>query len=409
MSSAGTSSPPDRSNEPPRLLLPILGVVTVMVLLGILFGVTGKRNQDLPTDYGRRRGGGAAASSVNGTAALAELFRKAGHRVSTMRRLSPRAEEFDIIVWVPDNFENPTKEQRQFLEDWLASGTGRTVVYVGRDYDAAIAYWRAMLPSFPKNQSDEALLRQAEARAAHEADRSQMPEDEYARWFVARRDGKPRQVKALTGPWAAGIDPAKTEIELEGRLAIPTAADRTTSDPELPDSFEPLLASDGEALATLVQDELEWGDGQIIVLANGSFVLNYPLVNREHRKLAAKLVSECGTPGRALFIESDEDGPPVLEKEPRQWRSLLELPPPLDLIVMQLVLLGVIFCLARSPIFGRPKELPADSPADFGKHVAALGELLARTQDRTYAEQRLSQYHQLGKRQSGRSHLKPAK
>jgi hypothetical protein len=70
------------------------------------------------------------------------------------------------------------------------------------------------------------------------------------------------------------------------------------------------------------------------------------------------------------------------------------------------VILGIVFCLARSPIFGRPRELPPDSPADFGKHVAALGQLLARTQDRHYAQARLAHYRQIAERKSGRSHLK---
>lgn len=407
MSTATTRPPATGRKEPSNLTLPMLTIFAIVLLGVVIFlGFSGRRNEELPSAYGRRRGG-KAASSVNGTAALAQLFRKAGHRVSSINRLSPKAEDFDIIVWFPDNFQPPTKEQRQFLEDWLANGTGRTVVYVGRDYDAAVAYWKKVLPTVPKAQADEALLRQAEARATHEALRAQMPEDEYARWFVARRDAKARKIKTLDGRWAEGINPEKVEIELEGRLAIPTDADRGTPDPELPAEFETLLASDGDALATLIRDDQEWGDGQVIVVANGSFLLSYALVNHEHRKLAAKLVEECGTPGRALFVESDSKGPPVLDKEPKRWRSLLELPHPLDIIVMQLVLLGVIFCLARMPIFGRPKELPAESPADFGKHVAALGELLSRTKDQGYADQRIAQYHQLGKRKSGRSHLKP--
>jgi len=68
--------------------------------------------------------------------------------------------------------------------------------------------------------------------------------------------------------------------------------------------------------------------------------------------------------------------------------------------------LGIVVCLSRSPIFGRPRELPADSPSDFGKHVAALGKLLAATKDRNYAHARLAQYRQIAERRSGRSHLK---
>ena len=58
------------------------------------------------------------------------------------------------------------------------------------------------------------------------------------------------------------------------------------------------------------------------------------------------------------------------------------------------------------PIFGRPRQLLPPSPSDFGKHVAALGQLLARTQDHNYAQSRLAQYRQIAERKSGRSHLK---
>ena len=110
-----------------------------------------------------------------------------------------------------------------------------------------------------------------------------------------------------------------------------------------------------------------------------------------------------------MFIESGEGGPAVLDKEPTGGLpTALELLKiwPLNAILLHLTVLGIVLCLARSPIFGRPRELPADSPADFGKHIEALGKLLARTKDRTYAQARLAQYRQIGQRRSGKSHLK---
>jgi hypothetical protein len=406
MSSAATTAA--NRDKPPSLALPIIGLVTAIVLIGASLMLSSRRGQTLPSAYGKRRGA-AAAPSVNGTAVLADMFKRSGHRVTTMGRLSPKVNDSDIVVWVPDNFEPPTKEQRQFLEDFLANGQKKTVVYVGRDYDAAVAYWDRIQPQVPERQADEALRRRAEARAAHESVRSGMPTKAYARWFTARRDGQPRAVRTLSGEWSAGVDPAKAEIHLEGRLDQPVSADRAAADPELPDEFEDLLSSDGDALATRIIDVDEWGeDNQVIVLTNGSFVLNYPLINHEHRKLAMKLVEECGAPGRVVFIESGPDGPAVLEKEPAPAGGPLELLKvwPLGPILMHLTLLGIIFCLARSPIFGRPKELPEAPVADFGKHVTALGELLARTKDQNYAQQRLAQYRQIAQRKSGKSHRK---
>jgi hypothetical protein len=73
-------------------------------------------------------------------------------------------------------------------------------------------------------------------------------------------------------------------------------------------------------------------------------------------------------------------------------------------ILLHLTMLGIVYCIARWPIFGRPRELPADSTADFGKHISALGELLRGTKDAAYAQARLEQYRTQGKRESGKSH-----
>lgn len=388
--------------------LPVSGVALAILLIAIGALLGRRRDEQLPTAYGRRRGS-EAGRSVNGTAVLAEMFRRQGNRVTTMTRFSPKLEQFDVVVWFPDDFKPPSQERRQYLEDWLANGSGRTVVYVGRDYDASISYWQRMAPAAPPAQADEALRRGAEARSAWEAARSRMPEKEYAGWFTVRRDEKPRKVDSLSGPWSEGIDPQKTNIQIEGRLTIPSLLDSQPSQGE-PDAgdFESLLASGPDALVTRIHDD-KWVGEQIIVVANGSFLLNYALVNHEHRKLAAKLVEECGSDRKVVFIESGPEGPPILKKEPTGGfptaLALLKVWP-LNAILLHLSVLGIVLCLARSPIFGRPRELPADSPADFGKHVAALGQLLARTKDRNYAQARLLQYRQLGQRRSGRSHMK---
>ena len=137
-------------------------------------------------------------------------------------------------------------------------------------------------------------------------------------------------------------------------------------------------------------------------MTNGSFLLNLPLVEKEHRKLAGKLIAECG-PGKAVFLESDPMGPPVFEQEPGEnhptgmeaftvW--------PIGAILLHFVALGILYIFARAAIFGRPQELPPEAVSDFGKHIHALGELLARTQDRRYARERLTYYHEKVKRDS---------
>jgi hypothetical protein len=418
MSTAATQAVPSAGKKAGGdLTLPIVGVACAVLLIIVGALLAGRRNEILPTAYGRRRGG-EYGRSVNGTAVLADMFRDRGDTITTMSRFSPRLDKYDVIVWAPDDFEPPDDKHRERLVEWLQAGNGRTLVYVGRDYNAAIDYWERMAPTAPSELAGESLHRQAEARAAWEAARSEMPKEEYAQWFTVRRDRKPHKASNLSGPWATDIDASKTDIRVEGILEMPS--DKTYDLVDSPDSFpppivEPLLKSDDDVLVFRLSDP-DWKNtptgepGQIIVVNNGSFVLNYPLVNHEHRKLADKLIAQCGPSGqRVVFIESSAKGPPILDKEPTgSMPSPLELLKvwPLNAILLHVAVLGIIVCLSRSLIFGRPRDLPSDSPSDFGKHVQALGKLLARTKDRNYAQARLVQYRQVAERRSGRSHMK---
>src|SRR5437763_1782270 len=111
-----------------KLTWPILGIVAALGLAGLGLALAGRRDEQLLTTYGRRRGNDAAGS-VNGTAVLADLYRTAGRRVSTGIRFSPSLEKYNTIVWFPDDFSPPDAAHRSRLEDWLKNGGSRTLVY----------------------------------------------------------------------------------------------------------------------------------------------------------------------------------------------------------------------------------------------------------------------------------------
>src|SRR5437764_2766203 len=111
--------------------LPIAGAACALLLIIVGMLLAGRRDEPLPTVYGRRRGG-EGGRSVNGTAVLADLFRARGHTVTTMNRFSPRLDKYDVMVWVPDDFAPPDKEHRARLVGWLKKGDGWTLVYGGR-------------------------------------------------------------------------------------------------------------------------------------------------------------------------------------------------------------------------------------------------------------------------------------
>ncbi|MBC7852730.1 MAG: hypothetical protein IAF94_04770, partial [Pirellulaceae bacterium] len=224
-----------------------IGIPLVLLLVvGVYYYGGGTRAESLDSVYGKRSGTRATAS-VNGTRVLAEMFIKNGHRLRTLSRLSPGINQrADVIVWIPDSFEPPDKKQREFLESWLAQGRGRTLIYVGRDYDAAGEYYQKIAPLLKPSQAVTFKRFEAEAKADYDSRRWEMPPNEYARWFTTRRDGTHHVAKKLQGPWAAGIDTTKAEILIVGRLDPPVEKDRIDKkdDPRLPQTVTPLLWSD---------------------------------------------------------------------------------------------------------------------------------------------------------------------
>jgi len=418
-------APPPQTTPSRAWLLLAIGACFLLLAAGC-------RARGIGNVYGQRRGT-LAGPSVNGTAVLSGMFDESGRRVRTWRRLSPMLNEFDTIVWFPDDFAPPSADRRSFLENWLSNGPARTLVYVGRDYDAAITYWKRIQPAAPPEQTMEVMRREATAQAEHDARRARMPKKEHADWFTLSRDEPHRKITTLAGPWSAGIDAAKVDIELAARLKIPSEAENDqwvaradnhwTGTPE----FTTLLESEGDVSeGDVIVSQLtmpDWDDSRLLVVNNGSFLLNLPLVNHENRKLAGKLISTCA-PGKAIFLESGVGGPLIFDKEPTAniptgfqvftvW--------PLGFIIMHLAILGMLCCIAIFPVFGRAREATpsgaisfADAAlagsagtvirADFGKHIEALGELLAMTEDRQYARNRVTYYHEHVRRDSGTSH-----
>jgi len=308
------------------------------------------------------------------------MFQQAGHKVYSWSSLSPRLwERADCIVWFPDDFQPPSEEVCDWLESWLWDKPGRTLIYVGRDYDAAWHYWQKVEPLAPADQQAEIRGRKSSARADFLLARRETPKSEDCGWFTVKGKYRPRKVRTLEGraEWLEGIDPTKLEIELSGRM-LPS------SDAEV------VLSSQRDMLVSIEP----WDESQSIVVANGSFLLNIPLVNHEHRKLASKLIDAVGEPGQTVvFLESDAGGPPIREKDPTvSLPSGLEIFNvwPTNWILLHLAVAGILFCFSRWPIFGRASEPQPRPPSDFARHVEALGELLERTGDADFAAARIA-------------------
>ncbi len=303
-----------------------IGLLALLVL-AISSGCSG--NVELETRYGRRTSG-LAQRSVNGTDVFAQMFTDAGHRVTNWRRLSPgldgkrRREDnrrdadkaYRTIVWFPDDFGAPTLKQIDFLDDWLDNGG--TLIYVGRDFDAEIQYWNTVASQQKGADLVEGIRRKAQAQARHTTERMSMPVQGATPWFVLRRDQPLKRIRKVSGPWAKNVK-GEVDILVQGRLTIPTrtdidafekdlAADPGEYDIDHPEG-EVLLESNGVPLVYRMSRP-DWRGGQVIVVNNGSFLLNLPLLKSSHQQIAQEIVGECSV-GRTAFLSSDEGGPVV--------------------------------------------------------------------------------------------------
>lgn len=499
----------------------VFAVLVLGALLYAIMSLAGCEADAIVSGYGQRRGA-ELQESVNGTSALSRLFEQAGHKVATWRRLSPRIRSFDTLVWFPDLNGAPSQREREFLDAWLDDNPGRTLVYVGRDYDNASLYWRKMKAAAPADQIGEIETRLTSAREQHDFALANGAHLSYSRWFTVRT-GPHYPVVDVRGPWAEGIDDGAIEISVGTRLLAAESGDQpvvgqptptftplwlpvekatnaagskqgdaTTADspetaktssgsksseastpsapatptgganapgagqspksattptagtppptgtppaprtrgrrragpntlfgPAQPVQAEPerrpipnsetLLETDrGDPLVRRVYDgvrpfvnpSVEGRRSQVIVVTNGAFLLNMGLVNREHRKLAARLVAECGPPGNVAFLESGPTGLAVLDKEPQNTMPSgmgLFTIYPLNILLLHLIGFGLLFCFTAWPIFGRAKRLPTTTVSDFGAHVEAFGELLERTRDRKTARLIFENYQKLSK------------
>lgn len=367
--------------------------------------------------YGRVREAGVR--SVNGLSVLAEMFEAAGHDVSVTRRISPRLSRYDVLVWAPDDFAPPSMSQRIMLENWLSRGN-RTLVYIGRDFDALPLYWESIADRLPAEEQLDAASRRARALAEHEKRRLEVVERGFARWFVLERSAGPQRVTQLRSEhgWDKDINVAEAELYLDTRLLAPQEADAAAAaggvtgggaDPadfqflepgdleqqqSVPEKVETLLAAGDAPLVMRVRDT-RWASSQILVVNNGSFLLNLPLVNREHRKLAARVIAACGPPADVAFVETDDQDRGVSLLDPKaDYPTGLEALTvwPVGLILMHAVLVGLIACFVKFPIFGRPRESLHEGVGDFARHIDALGRLLERNGDEDYARDLLREY-----------------
>ena len=373
-----------------------IGVLLALLLILSVEG-TGVMGQDrLPVRYGQR--GGQGRVSLNGTSAFARLLQEYDLDVQSASRLTPRIDRYDVLFWFPDSDREDYAEEQERLEAWLRSGTDRRLIIVGRHYDATIDYLTQIGQSQDSEQGLDYRRRLAEAVSVSHLESLKQQETYFDGW-VEWTPGSRRRSSQLGGPWATGLENAN--LTTSRYPNIPSAEDQKSHPTR---SYEVKLEADGEPFAVAIQDSL-WNGGEVIVVSNGSFILNYGLTDERNRQVVANMLDDLDFEDYfwgALFLESDEAGLPVMQREESgqktMWDWMTEWP--FSFFIPHFLVLGILIYFVFYPIFGRPKNLALPSSTDFGQHVEALGELMEKTRDRAYAIQHINHYHEQTKSDS---------
>ncbi len=349
----------------------------------LMFSGCGMNLDSLPDDYGKRRGKG-----LNGLGVLAEMFRQNGSRVVSWKRLSPKVQKQDTVIWAPTDYGLPTDEQLEYFDDWLQSDYGRTLVLINRDYDAAVGHWRTLLEGATGQQAIEIRRRLAVAEAEL-SQRLHYTDKRECMWFNADASSHAGWADDFEGEWSESIAPKNASIYACAKLSFTPLEDHEYDEYYV----EHLLMENDRPVITRITSDHWYEDCQVIIVANGSTLFNQPLVNHENRKLAANLVDACNHPDRTMILEGATERMEVRATDASAPMMLQAFTVwPINFLMIHATLLGILFCIAVFPIFGRPRELASDTASDFGKHVRAYGEMLHRASGADYVRDRLRQY-----------------
>ena len=361
----------------------------VLLMIGITLWLPcangfAQSNNPIKSDYGQAQDE-RFRQSVNGSSVFAEMFRDSGRKVYFASRISERVKKHKTIVWFPDKFGGPSREVEVELEKWLDEDPEHVLIYVGRDFDAELMYWMNARATIPANQKADLERQIQRIKGRWEGRRHQSFEE--TNWFSVVRMHDMQRVRSFQGSWSSLIVPSRTEIYTTAQWDIPnrTAYKYTTTH---------LLADGNTGDPIITELELNsFTGGRIIVCQNGSSLLNLPLVNPENRKIAGLLINETAH-GSVLFLDSGFGDPEIANQDQEAmtiWSWATKKP--LCYMVPHFVLLGIVFCFAYFPIFGRGKKYRAESNTDFALHLQATAQLLEHSKNRRLAEQKINYAH----------------
>jgi len=374
--------------------------IACLLLICVATGCS--RRSELNTQYGKISGS-QGSDSLNGVSIFAEMFKERGFEVKRRTKISPRIERYDTIVWFPDDYSCPSEEATDALNKWLDADSRRILIYVGRDYDARTDYMTAVKDSAPVEEREELLRQIAEGKYGQDDQDSNgmfawLDSDTTScDWFDQEKVQRQKAQDVTKFRHGDSQELSGAEIELSTVLVPNIDGNWRASE---------WIVADGNDFGTILTNDSFVYDGKIYVVSNGSTLLNYSLINPEHRAIATEIIDDCSAYNGVVFLESGTRGIEVSDSDTinhNTWAWIAQ--PPLRYIVPHFLFWGILFCFVYFPIFGRAKRAKKlKNISSFRSHINAMGKLISRSGQQEKALNRIRKYQDLvggeSKRQS---------
>ena len=331
--------------------------------------------------------------SINGNTVFMDMCASEGARCRRTFGLNKQCMKYDCILWFCSDNQNPDDKAVMWFEDWLSEKPGRTLVFVGRSFESDELYWTRMMEIAPKIEKREIQKKLSEAKSRSSLGfgpnlRRAFEDKPNEKWFRTKKESERKSFKIteLSGnpTFVDGLDPTKTELQLYGEI------EPIGNDIQIILSGKP---QDDTSPKVLIAEQ-KVGQSRILIVPSGTFLLNYPLVNRENRKLAGRFIELLAPRNQKfLFLRM---GSNLVERVdmsgPKNPGFILLQFWPICLFFWHLIALGIVVCFWRWPVFGHSRELPPAISADFRQHIEAYAELLKKTADVGFAKEQIDKF-----------------
>jgi hypothetical protein len=332
--------------------LPQLAVAIVAGLL--LLGGCG---EGLNTFYGS-----STDDSINGTRVFRRMLEARGHKVFIWEPEGPAQQADCYVMFAPrrayppffDFFDEPDSQ----------------VVVVNQDFDAAVHLW-----------DDVGTI----ARQRGQMDLAAAADDaKFAALGLLLEEPPPAFCSDQRDVPAILMAPETGELAPMSLRDAGLYLNFHWSEAE-----ESLLVVDGSPMVERLNET-------VISVANGSFLLNYSLLNDDRRVLAVRLADQLGSPRRIAFVEGRLVRGGSANKIRRGDFMPLLRDPAIRRVFGHLLLLAVMWLLMQSPILGKPRRRLLSAVHHFSAHLRAYASLLYRSGDRAHADALIDAYENPG-------------